>query len=343
MAPDPLENRKTPRSGAAYWLNHRRSGDMTAEDVRAFQVWLDRDPANRLAYEELERLWGALGAAADDPQIMAAREEDGRQVDRRARLRWAAIAAGIVALAGGFMAVGPDLPLQGALPAGAKPGFSQQVAHGPTEFRTSIGQRTTVTLPDRSTVTLDTDSVLRVLDSQDERLVSLEKGRAFFKVAKDHRRPFVVLAAGHRVRALGTAFDVQVGPGKFEVTLVEGRVKVETPSPRRADAVTAELRPGQRLAVVEDAPKLVQVDLRTETSWHDGRLTFVRDPLSEAVAEMNRYSDKKIVFRDGEIPDKSIIGVFRAGDVDRFAKAVEMDGLASISAETEDFIELSAN
>lgn len=342
MAPDPLENRKTPRAGAAYWLNHRRSGDMTAEDMRAFQVWLDRDPANRAAYEELERMWGALGAAIDDPQIMAAREEDARRVGRRVRLRWAAVAAGVVALVGGFVAVDRDLPLP-RLPADQRAAFSEQVAHGPTEFRTSIGQRTTVTLPDHSTVTLDTDSVLRVLDSADERLVSLDKGRAFFKVAKDHRRPFVVLADGHRIRALGTAFDVQVGPDKFQVTLVEGRVKVETPSPKRPDAVTAELRPGQRLAVIEDAPKLVQVDLRTETSWHTGRLTFVRDPLSEAVEEMNRYSDKKIVFRDGKIPDKSIIGVFRAGDVDRFARAVEMDGLATVSAETDDFIELSAN
>lgn len=342
MAPDPLENRKTPRAGAAYWLNHRRSGDMTTEDLRAFQVWLDRDPANRVAYEELDRLWSALGAAIDDPQVMAAREEDARKVDRRVRLRWTALAAGVVALVGGLVAVGPERLRQETSPT-SRHAFSQQVAHGPTEFRTSIGQRTTVTLPDQSTVTLDTDSVLRVLDSTGERLVSLEKGRAFFKVAKDPRRPFVVLADGHRIRALGTAFDVQVGPDKFEVTLVEGRVKVETPSPKRPDAVTAELRPGQRLAVIEDAPKLVQVDLRTETSWHSGRLTFVRDPLSEAVEEMNRYSDKKIVFRDGAIPDKSIIGVFRAGDVDRFARAVEMDGLARVSTETDDFIELSAN
>lgn len=339
MVPDPLENRKTPRAGAAYWLNHRRAGDMTADDLRAFQGWLDCAPANRVAYEELERLWSALGAAIDDPEIMAAREIDARSVDRRVRLRWAAVAAGMVALAGGWMALGPDLPVKDA----GRPAFSDEVAHGPTEFRTSIGQRTTVTLPDRSTVTLDTDSVLRVLESQGERLVSLERGRAFFRVAKDPKRPFIVLADGNRVRAIGTAFDVQVGPEKFEVTLVEGRVKVEAPSPKRADAMTAELRPGQRLAIVENAPRLVQVDLRTETSWHNGRLSFVRDPISEAVEEMNRYSDKKIIFRDGEIPDKSIIGVFRAGDVDRFAKAVQMEGLASITAETDDFIELSAN
>ena len=61
-----------------------------------------------------------------------------------------------------------------------------------------------------------------------------------------------------------------------------------------------------------------------------------------AVEEMNRYSDRKIVFRDGRIPEKSIIGVFRAGDVERFAKAIEMDGFARVTAETDDFIELSA-
>lgn len=343
MAPDPLENRITPRSAAAYWLNHRRSGDMTPEDVRAFQVWMDRDLANRAAYQELERLWGVLGVAVDDPEVMASRERDARQVDRGSRLRWAAIAASLVAIVGGWGLFGAEVS-DGTviLPAPLRSVVSQSLADGSAEFRTSVGQRTTVTLPDQTVVTLDTDTVLRVHDSARERLVSLDQGRAFFKVAKDPRRPFVVAAGGHRVRALGTAFDVQVGPGKFEVTLVEGRVKVETPSPIKLIAQTAELEPGQRLAVVEDAPKLTKVDLRTETSWHAGRLSFVRDPISEAVEEMNRYSDRKIVFRDGRIPEKSIIGVFKAGDVERFAKAIEMDGFARVTAETDDFIELSA-
>ena len=349
MKADPLAHRTTPRTAAAYWLNHRRSGDMTAQEARAFQVWLDRDPENRAAYQELERMWGVLGAAVDDPEVIAARENDARTFDARIGLRWAAIAACALVLVGGGGVLGSGMLDNQTGPAPALSGFAArgdqgtQVGQGITEFRTSVGQRTTVTLPDRSVVTLDTDTILRMHHAAGERRVSLERGRAFFRVAKDPSRPFVVAAGDHLVRALGTAFDVRVDPDHFEVTLVEGRVKVETPSPERRRPATKVLRPGQRLAIEENAPKLVKVDLRTETSWHVGRLTFVRDPISDAVEEMNRYSEKKIIFRDGQAPDKSIIGVFRAGDVDSFAKAVHMEGLANITSETEDFIELSAN
>ena len=212
---------------------------------------------------------------------------------------------------------------------------------GTAEFQTSVGQRTTVTLPDRSVVTLDTDTVLRVHDKPGERLVTLKRGRAFFRVAKDPNRPFIVAAGGHRVRAIGTAFDVWVAPDRFEVTLIEGKVKVETPSLFRLTASSARLQAGQRLAIADSAPQLTRVDLRTETTWHQGRLTFARDTLADAVAEMNRYSDKKIVFRDGRAPDKSIVGVFRAGDVDSLARAISMDGIAQITAQTDEYIELS--
>jgi transmembrane sensor len=325
---------------AAWWLNERRSGGMTADSERAFEGWLAADPANRAAYDQLEQLWGALGAAAEDPQLMAAHEADRRRFNGGVRLRWGALAASLVALVAGASALS-------VYSAGPREESAAAVSHpfsqAPAEFQTSVGQRTTVTLPDRSVVTLDTDTILRVHDAPGERLVSLERGRAFFRVAKDPSRPFIVAAGGNRVRAIGTQFDVRVGPKRFEVTLIEGRVKVETPSPKHRAATTAQLRPGQRLAIEKSAPQLLQVDLRTETSWHSGRLTFVRDPVADAVAEMNRYSDKKIVFAGGRVPDKSIVGVFRAGDVDSFAKAMRMNGLASVTAETEDFIELTAN
>lgn len=329
MTADPLQDRTTPRAGAAYWLNERRSGDMTPADVKAFEAWLEADPDNRAAYERLERLWAAAVLVADEPQLLAAREAASRRHSPGLRLRWVgAIAASLVVAAGAWGLVNAP----GALP----------FAKGSTEFQTSVGQRTTVKLPDGSVVTLDTDTILKVHDRPDERLVSLKRGRAFFRVAKDPSRPFVVAAGGHRVRALGTAFDVRVGREVFEVTLIEGRVKVETPSPLRRTAASANLEPGQRLAIQDETPQLIRVDLRSETTWHEGRLTFARDPLADAVVEMNRYSDKKIVFRGGKTPDRSIVGVFRAGDVDSFAKALVMNGVAVVAADTDSRIELSA-
>jgi transmembrane sensor len=321
---------------AAWWLNERRSGDMTVESERAFEGWLAADPANRAAYDQLEQLWSALGAAAADPQLMAAHESDRRRFNGGVRLRWGALAASLVALVAGASVLSVD----GVAPRGeGAAAVSHPFSQAPAEFQTSVGQRTTVTLPDHSVVTLDTDTILRVHDKPGERLVSLERGRAFFKVAHDPSRPFIVQAGGHRVRAIGTEFDVRVGPRQFEVTLIQGRVKVETPSLFRATATTAQLVPGQRLEIDGSRPELMRVDLKSETTWHEGRLTFTRDTLADAVAEMNRYSDKKIVF-DGGVPEKSIIGVFRAGDVDSFAKALTMNGIAQIKSESENTIEL---
>lgn len=85
-----------------------------------------------------------------------------------------------------------------------------------------------------------------------------------------------------------------------------------------------------------------RVDTTRETSWLDGRLTFIRDPLAEAVEEMNRYSERKLVFTGGRVPDQRIVGVFRAGDIESFAQAAELNGFARIVNNTPDRIELTA-
>lgn len=328
MSAEKLHDRKTPHAMAAWWLNERRAGDANAD---AFQAWLAADPANQVAYEQLERLWGGLGAVADDPRIMRESEVHRRRFANARRLRWGAMAASLVAMVATAGVLWPE-------GGGIKP-----FARGAAEFQTSVGQRTTVTLPDRSVVTLDTDTILRVHDKPGERLVTLDRGRAFFRVAKDPTRPFIVEAKGHRVRAIGTAFDVRIGGAKdVEVTLIEGKVKVETRSLLRPVASSAQLTPGQRLEIAGARPQLVKVDLKAETTWHTGRLTFTRDKLVDAVAEMNRYSDKKIVFV-GAAPDRAIVGVFRAGDVDSFAQALTMNGTAHVVWESDDAIELAAN
>src|SRR5262249_33430209 len=147
---------------------------------------------------------------------------------------------------------------------------------------------------------------------------------------------------GKTVRATGTAFDVRVDPERMEVTLVDGRVRIESPADDRGKQQKADMRAGWRITVTEDPHwAMTPVDLRRATSWHDGRMSFYHEPLKEALAETNRYSEKKIVFR-GPAPDVPVIGAFRSGDVDAFAAAVELNKLARVTGRTEDVIELSA-
>lgn len=335
MTAPAFDERMEARIKAAYWLNRRRAGDMSANDERAFQVWLDLTPANRKAYQALERHWEFLGSVAQDPEIMASRERDARAFNRPSHLRRAgALAACLVlAVTAGWSVFSSGLLVElGVL----------QPPEGQT-FRTSVGQRTTVTLPDGSVVTLDTDTVMRLRETRTRRLIDLDRGRAFFRVAKDPSRPFVVAVAGKTVQATGTAFDVRMAPDQVTVTLVEGKVIVEQPRTRERSEQQAAMVAGDQLLARDGYVWAMRaVDVKREMSWLDGRLTFFHDPLSQAVAEVNRYSEKKVVFRGGRIPDKRIVGVFRAGDVESFAKAVELNRLGRITSATEERIEIVA-
>ncbi|MFB2350973.1 FecR family protein, partial [Priestia megaterium] len=121
---------------------------------------------------------------------------------------------------------------------------------------------------DGSRLRLDADSRARVRLSAERRDVELLEGRAFFDVAHDAARPFVVKAGATSVRALGTRFEVgRTGPA-VEVTLVEGKVQVEDAGAKAAVI----LAPGDQ-AVVERpaaAPRLAKVDAAAETSWTTG-------------------------------------------------------------------------
>jgi transmembrane sensor len=220
-------------------------------------------------------------------------------------------------------------------------------------FHTGHGERTTITLPDGSQVTLNTDTVVRTQAMEGMRQVYLDQGQAFFRVAKDPRHPFVVNAAGRTVTAVGTAFDVRVDQGRFAVTLVEGKVKVEAPVPERAVSAASgapdaplhvqstEMVAGTQLQAAEDtAWKLVPVDAVRETSWTRGQLVFLRRPLGEVVDELNRYSATQIVIDDQSLAKVPITGTFTPGDNEGFAAAVVSYGMAAIARKSDETIEL---
>jgi transmembrane sensor len=328
-------SRQALRSAAAQWLALRRSGAMTPTEEQGFREWLDESPAHQHAWLQLERIWALTGAVAEDPQIIEARAHDARVFGRWSNWqRMTGIAAAMVfALASTWAVRNSDL--LGDF--GARQLAQAQV------FQTGLGQRTALTLEDGSVVTLDTDSEVRVLAMASTRSLALIRGRAFFKVAKDPNRPFLVQAGDKTVRALGTAFGVRMNDGAVTVTLVEGKIRVEEPRAFLKPGHSAEMTAGAELvARPDDGWKIDRVDTVRETSWLDGRLTFMRDPLAEAVDEMNRYSERKLVFTGGRVPDQHIVGVFRAGDVESFAQAAQLNGFARIVEITPNRIELAA-
>lgn len=329
---------------ATRWLVRRRGDDFSIHDEREYRVWLDTDPAHRAAAAKTERYWQLLGSIAEDPEIMALTEQRAQEAHRPVRARrYAALAAGLVcALALGWsLRDGETVRSIPQLRSAPENAFAENLQE--QVFRTSVGQRTTVTLTDGSVVTLDTDSALRTRQSASERLMTLERGRAYFKVAKDKRRPFIVTAGDKTVVATGTEFSVDLAATAVNVTLVEGSVRVEAPSERAGRAQKIELKPGWRLTALADSNtrwRTAKVDVEREVSWTSGRLHFFNESLGKAVSEMNRYSEKKIVIRDPEIARQPIVGNFRAGDIDAFVRAVSLHGFAQIRSEDDNVVEL---
>ncbi|HEX6859928.1 MAG TPA: FecR domain-containing protein [Caulobacteraceae bacterium] len=322
---------------AAAWFARQRAGEMTAREAADLEAWLEADPEHRAALDALQRAWERTELARHDPEILAWRERALGKHRWRHAFRGRAVAAALmVAVLGGGSAFG-------VMQSGLLTGYWRFSAQ---EFHTDRGQRATFTLPDGSKVTLNTDSQLRIAAADGKRLVYLDKGQAFFKVAKDKTHPFVVHAGGRTVTAIGTAFDVRVDGKRFEVTLVEGKVRVEAPvKTPKPDAPTVtqatEMAPGSQLVAVDPRGWTVRpADTERETSWMAGRLMFENQTLATVAAEFGRYSDQKIVFADPQLADLRITGTFRSGDVGTFVRALEEYRMARVESETNDAVRL---
>ncbi len=311
-------------SEAAFWYNERLAGDMTDEDDKRFSGWLDQSPAHRSAYDTVDLGWMiAERVQSDLPQAI-------QDASSRAWPKWRRRAAMAATL---FLAI---LISVGTLPHFIKSADEVTVQN----FQTITGQRSMITLPDGTLVTMDSETELKFSDLKTERKVEMLQGRAFFNVAKNAARPFIVHVDGKTVKALGTAFEVSLDGNQVAVVLAEGKVKVEDSQLRGS----TEMTPGRQLVMRSDRRwTLSNVDVKKETSWTGGRLIFMNDPLSQAVADVNRYAKRKLVFVDNHIPPTDIVGIFSAGDIDGFVKALELNGIARKISSSEEEIRMTSD
>ncbi|RDZ29604.1 FecR family protein [Lysobacter silvisoli] len=289
----------------------------------AFDAWRARSPAHAAAFRRVESARALAQALADAPDMLALRRETlARAAKPRpwcsARTYGYSIAASLLAVVAGLLIVRPDAP--GLMYRNVQDAIAGNV------HQTGVGQRSEVTLDDGSVITLNTDSRIAVHYSAGTRAITLERGQALFKVAKDRSRPFIVTADGRQVTALGTEFEVHMSERLFEVTLLEGRVTVTRERTRPtsiAAAATAELHPGQQfVALAATAPQVRAADVKREVSWRHGQVVFENESLADAVAEINRYSRQRIVLGDADLAALKISGAFNTGDTETFIDAV---------------------
>lgn len=177
---------------------------------------------------------------------------------------------------------------------------------------TNVNETRTVSLPDGSKVHLNGDSALAEDFDPSVRRVRLLKGQAYFEVAKDPARPFVVEAGNGQAEALGTAFDVNLVDDHSEVTVVESHVRVSAGSERQQ----AVLEPGERIAYGSDGKlgEITRVSAGLEAPWVHDRLVFEERPLSAVVEEMFRRLPGKVIIANSATGHRRISGFFDLKD-----------------------------
>jgi len=298
---------------AAEWWERLRS-EPALELSAEFQRWVS-DAAHERAFQAVQDTQAALQHFSASHRILDMRQQalkslkEGRTY-RHPYRRVGLIAAGflVMAVAGG--------------------GFLYQNVFSGQTFRTESGERRVVALSDGSRISLDSDTELNANYSGKDREITLRKGRARFDVAHDVTRPFTVTAGDETVVAVGTSFNVErLGP-KVVVTLIQGRVSVRrrmqdsflSADHGRISAVT--LSAGEQIAAQEGtAPVVKAANLDAATAWEAGHLVFRGEPLGDAVAQVNRYTENPIVV-DQSAATIPVSGVFNAGDVTSFVSAI---------------------
>ena len=300
---------------AAIWVWRMESAEKTASDQQAFDAWLRQDSRHRRALEELSQVWESLDGLAEakrDERIATFTNAANAPVPRARHPWWYAAAAMLALAVIGAVWLHNDSEIQ--------------------TLATAVGQQRNVTLADGSLIALNTNTIVETNLSRSERNIYLRKGEAHFQVAHDRSRPFLVRAGDAIVRAVGTQFEVRVRADQHvDVVVNEGRVEVQANTPSPAALVKSATRvrttaatmvrgvnAGQQLSTSNANFLVVPVSpeqLSSELAWREGAIVFDGEPLSEAISEIERYTDARIVISDPAIAALRVGGRFRTDDV----------------------------
>ncbi len=193
-------------------------------------------------------------------------------------------------------------------------------APGQNLYMTPVGGLETLSLPDGSRVILNTGTTIRVRLQRTQRRIDLESGEAYFSVATDPSRPFVVFVAKKSVTALGTEFAVRRTSDELQLVVTEGQVQLATTNTSRSwPAITLSSGTVTRTLGSEVLTNRASAaEVRELLSWRDGFLEFHDTTLSDAVAEFNRYSTRKILIGEPSIASIRISGKFKSGNAEAF-------------------------
>jgi transmembrane sensor len=212
------------------------------------------------------------------------------------------------------------------------------IADGPMRLRadlvSTIKDMPRMTLPDGSQVQLDSGSAIDVAYDITQRRVRLLRGEAFFQVARDATRPFVVEAQNGTITGgvitddsgtpSGAAFDVRLTRAGAVVAVTDQLVSVAPPDKPNGDQYApVELHAGQRIAYGLDGSMspLRAADPQQTASWRQGKLEVRNQTLASVIERIDRHSPTPIIILGNALGQRRVSGSF---DLSKPRAAVDM-------------------
>jgi transmembrane sensor len=279
------------------WVARKHARGLGCAESAAFDAWYAADTRHQGAYVRAMAIYNAINLATV-PQAAAPQADR----PRRGFVKYAAMAACLAATAGAMHFSGL---------------FEDKV------LVTAKGEFRKVPLQDKSIATINGGSRIEVEFTSRERKIDLQKGEAWFEVAKDKSKPFIVSAGDARIRAVGTAFSVRRFAQGAEVLVTEGTVEVWS---KGRTSQRRQLTAGER-AFFEPEASAISItrqpsEVNRKLAWREGQLILKNQTLSDAVADFNRYSPKTIVIADAALGSKRLFGQYKLDAPELFAKDV---------------------
>lgn len=313
---------------AAEWFTLLHSGEVTDEVRQQFEAWLHADRIHKSAYQMYEQAYRdldfiALQVGVDVDRFLGRK----KTIISRFTLPKFFLPSGHAAAWGAVAAMALALLSTTLLHVGgnADPGGAE--FKSASIISTYIGETREAKLEDGSRVTLGGRSRLQVSFTEVSRSVELLEGEAFFDVAKDSTRPFLVSSQDTLIRVVGTQFNVKQGADIVHVDVVEGVVEVmkksaaaEATVPGAAETADRQiLTAGERLS----APRLVALPDPRQTekvepgAWRNGRFVYENASLAEIVEDLNRYSERPIFLESDDVGGLRSTIAFRVDEIDQ--------------------------
>ncbi|PLY44657.1 Fe2+-dicitrate sensor protein [Janthinobacterium sp. ROICE36] len=283
-APSPPLSRKVARQ-AVEWYLLEQSGRATPDDLAASAQWRALDPEHARAWHKVQQVSKTAGLLPPSLAVPVL-----RRPQRRVAMQ---VLLALMAAPAAWLLVRHEML---------------------ADYRSGVGERREVSLPDGGTLVLNTDSAVDVAYDADERLLTLRRGEVLIQTRPDHAgsRPFIVATCHGRIRALGTRFTVRVDDDSSRVTVLEHAVEI---TPRAPSATVRTVATGQQSRFDASHAGLPMPAPLQADAWARGMLTAQDMRLDAFAAELSRYRPG-LLRVEAQVAGLRLTGAFQLDDTD---------------------------